>query len=152
MPHPSVTLRNGPIELVFHWQDDRYQHVVAYDDTELASNHGAALDTPVFTEAHQQGELLFLSGQSGGRHWSASIEPDREGFAFDVACRVKAADRPAGSCYQGNGKGLQIVATGGDSMTDREGLATVIRPAETTTTTPYTLRYRYRITPATPIE
>lgn len=45
---------------------------------------------PCFTELHQQGEMLFLTGADGPCHWSMSVESTQNsGIVFDVACRIK---------------------------------------------------------------
>ncbi len=135
-------LVNDELELVFAWDTDRFVHTIHGGESQLAAVERSDFDTPVFQEVHQQGDVLFLSGMSGGRHWSASVEPAADGFAFDIACRVKQADLPAASLYEG--AGLRIEPQGdGDGRPEVDGL-TVLAAAEHAEP-PYTIRYRYRI-------
>lgn len=146
MPRAGETsgrIVNGELEIAFTWATDRYTHTILGTGLRLEAAEAEGLDTPVFQEVHQQGEVLFLSGMSGGRHWSASVEPAGEGFAFDVACRVKAADQPAGSVYSGAGFQIEPIITDGKSP-ERDGLK--ILAASEKSEAPYTIRYRYRIT------
>jgi len=65
------------------------------------------LAQPCFTELHQQGDMLFLTGANGAGHWSMSVQKGDRTFAgvsnpsqskanssgqflhFDIACRLK---------------------------------------------------------------
>ena len=149
MPQPDITLESANAIAVFRWSGDRYTHAVARGRHRLEAVESNAFDTPVFTEIHRQGEVLFASGMSGGRHWSASIESTEGGFSFDVACRVKSAERPAASCYQGRGLRLQAIADDREApaiSSDPESGRFHAIPDDPPQPPPYTLRYRYRVT------
>lgn len=102
---PDVTLRSGSVELVFHWQGDCYQHRLVGGGVTATSFDSDEIETPVFTDLHQQGDLLFLSGNAGVGHWSASVEPKgNRSFTFDIALRLKQPTMTVGTVYSAIGE------------------------------------------------
>lgn len=162
MPKEGETgarLTCGDIELAFVWTKDRFTHTVypraSSSPTEarstLDSTEHADFETPVFQEVHQQGDLVFASGMSGDRHWSASIEASEDGFLFDVACRCKTLAAAIGSAYQLPGEqesGLHVI---GKAINDappaepRTVGTTITIETHPTVEPPATYRYRYAI-------
>ncbi|TWU00169.1 hypothetical protein Pla108_11140 [Botrimarina colliarenosi] len=136
-------LVNGGLRLRFVWESDRLTQTLCHGETQLTSLDQRAIETPVFIELHQQGELIFLSGQSGDRHWSASIEPDDEGFVFDLACRAKSRAEGLGVAYAGS-PGLRILTDAEPAPQLLDGVQTLaIEPPAGDP--PYTARRRYRL-------
>lgn len=143
---PIAEITSGRLRLGVVRHGDGYTHHLASDSARLDAVEHPRFDTPVFTDLHRQGDTLFLSGMSGGRHWSASIEPCEGGFLFDVACRLKIAYRPAASAYRG--EGLRIVNAGegvSAAVVKNDGEARLALPAEEVEPMPATLRWRYRV-------
>lgn len=145
----GASVANGSAELRLVWQGDRYELVFTNEGAELRSVPSDQYDTPVFTDAHQQGDLLFASGAEGARRWSMSVEPCGGGFLLDVACRVtEPVGRPAGSCFVGEGWVVQAV-DGDESTTSRRQDSSESRcevvPREPSAAPPYTVRYSCRV-------
>ncbi len=150
-PNNDFTLESHGVRVTFKWCGDRYSHHVESRDGSLESCEGSKIETPVFADAHQQGDLLFFSGMSGDRHWSMSVEPTATGLAMDVACRLKSAVGPLGSCYQQTDK-ITILPEEIDSAPSSEIVLSEANRLEIVPTCvlaepPVTLRYRYRIAP-----
>ncbi|MEM6798519.1 MAG: hypothetical protein AAF589_03305 [Planctomycetota bacterium] len=144
---PEIVLRSGSLALTFFWCADRYQHRVSDGDSTRESVDSKALESPVYTDVHQQGDVLFASGLSGDSHWSASVQPEGVGFQFDVACRVKSEIPGPASLYRGHGLCIEA-EDAGEAATIVEqangGAVWLIRAREQTNNqTPRTLRYRY---------
>jgi hypothetical protein len=137
-------LTSGRLRLRFVWNGDRLSHSVTDGVSALASLDQTACETPVYVELHRQGDLVFLSGHSGDRIWSASIEPVEGGFLFDVACRAKSLAEGLGVAYEGPNR---LLLSPQDETTRLSAITTcqllVIPPP--TGTPPYTARCRYRI-------
>ncbi|QDU91706.1 hypothetical protein Pla175_51360 [Pirellulimonas nuda] len=154
--HPTFVVQSGHVELTLAWRDDRYQQLLAAGDARRESELIKCLHSPVFTEVHQQGDLLFLSGADRDCHWSASIEPLPDGFLFDVACRVKAM-RYGGIAAMYVGTGLAFEPAESGALAPRvEGsadgaciLIVALEASRTQVTPPCTVRFRYRCTTAT---
>lgn len=145
----------GRLKLTVHWKGDRFEHRVSAGSKTRRAATKPKYVAPVFTEVHQQGELLFLSGHGPGCHWSASVESEPEAFVFDVACRASEDVGEIGSGYTGNG--LLIEPAGDVGAVVRPSQAEVrdapawsIKPADHWGEFPCTRRYRYRIRPAEP--
>jgi hypothetical protein len=152
MPNAGETvarLTNGEVELCFTWEGDRLSHSVINGVSVLHSLDQTACETPVYVELHRQGDLVFLSGHSGDRIWSASIEPVEGGFLFDVACRAKSLAEGLGVAYEGPCR-LRLIAENEElPAVSIEGCQVlVIQPPDGTP--PYTARCRYRITLSAP--
>lgn len=146
MPREGETgarLTSGPMELAFTWKGDRFLHKLRHGDDELAPIGADELETPVYQEVHQQGDLVFASGMSGDRHWSASVEPVEGGFAFDVACRVKSPAESLGVAYEGGAK-LRVEPTDASTRTDDESTQ-LLRCQPAAGEPPYTVRCQYRV-------
>jgi hypothetical protein len=92
-------LKSGRLRLRFVWSGDRLSHSITHGASTLNSIDQTACETPVYVELHRQGNLVFLSGHSDDRIWSASIEPIEGGFLFDVACRLKSPATRLGAAY-----------------------------------------------------
>jgi hypothetical protein len=110
---------------------------------------------PCFTELHQQGDMLFLTGADGPCHWSMSVESRRTsseggGLLFDVACRNKEPGLKLSTEYS-------VLSTGGercielyDEGTKVEIDASSVRISSSRTaptTVPATVRWKYSIFP-----
>lgn len=145
----DITLQSQDITLTLQWSGDRYTHSVASKEGTLESCEDARIETPVFTDAHQQGDLLFLSGMSGDRHWSMSVEPTATGLAMDVACRVKSPVERIGSLYQPTGK-ITVASEEIDNVPSceiesLESGCLQITPTSISSESPMTIHYRYRV-------
>lgn len=146
MPKEGETgarLASGELKLAFTWKGDRFLHTLWLGDNELVSAEADDLETPVYQEVHQQGDLVFASGMSGDRHWSASVEPVAGGFAFDVACRVKSAVDSLGVAYEG-GATFRVDPTDNSERTDGDSTQS-LHCAPATGEPPYTVRCQYHI-------
>lgn len=146
MPKEGETgarLTSGELTLGFVWRGDRFVHAVRRGDDEMISAETSELETPVYQEVHQQGELAFASGMSGDRHWSASVEPVEGGFAFDVACRVKSPAESLGVAYQG-GASIRVEPTDDSTRTGDES-TWLLRCQPPAGELPYTVRCQYRV-------
>ncbi len=152
MPLPNdLTLESQGVRITFTWSDDRYTHCLTSTEGKLQSLEDLGIETPVFTDAHQQGDLLFLSGMSGDRHWSMSVEPTASGLAMDVACRVKSPVERIGSLYQQTGR-IKAVAEEIAGSRSSEIVSLEANRLQVTATTissepPVTIHYRFRIEP-----
>lgn len=145
----GARLTSGDVGLVFQWKGDRFHHQITRGKQTLTSAEHTDFETPVYQEVHQQGDLVFASGMSGDRHWSASIEAIEDGFLFDVACRCKTPLPAIGSAYQrAGGTGMHVIgksiedAAPPELRTVEETIAIESRP---TTEPPATHRYRYAV-------
>ncbi|TWT46930.1 hypothetical protein [Botrimarina hoheduenensis] len=141
------TIRCGGLQITFIWQADRYTHqIVSSTGCLRALADEADAETPVYTDLHQQGELLFVSGMSGDRHWSASVEPTAAGLVFDLACRTKSAADGIGVIYRGNGARAVTLADDRAPVTvETVGERQTISPLGPLPAPPLTLRLRYQI-------
>lgn len=152
MPNAGETvarLTSGEVELCFTWEGDRLSHSVTNGVSVLHSLDQTACETPVYVELHRQGDLVFLSGHSGDRIWSASIEPVEGGFFFDVACRAKSLAEGLGLAYEGpNYFKVSPEAEDAPAAAIEGCQVLVIQPP--VGTPPYTARCRYRITYSAP--
>ncbi|MEM6329716.1 MAG: hypothetical protein AAF790_05660 [Planctomycetota bacterium] len=136
----------GGLVLSVYREGDRFQHRVSAGDAAWESAPRDMLDTPVFTELHQQGDVVFLSGNAGFGHCSASIEPCDAGFFFDVACRVTSPTPAVASFYRG--EGLTCSPSADDSMVrpaENERSMWVVESTEPIGPLPCLLRCRYTI-------
>lgn len=149
--HTGARLTADGLTLEFVWREDRYAHTVSAGAIKVASIAPEGFETPVFQEVHQQGDLVFASGMSGDRHWSASVEPSDEGLLFDLACRVKTLpSTPFGSAYTSwDTAGLQVVGKPAGSSPPPKletlGATFTIAAAVDDVPLPTTLRYRYAV-------
>ncbi|MEN1680363.1 MAG: hypothetical protein AAGJ46_12290 [Planctomycetota bacterium] len=146
----EFVLEAGRLKITFHWKVDRFEHrISAGNETRRAATKPEYL-APVFTEVHQQGELLFLSGHGPGCHWSASVEAEEQAFLFDVACRAGKEVGEIGSGYVGDGLLVEpakdvgaIVLPGAQEVAGAPAWS--IKPVASWSGFPGTLRYGYRI-------
>lgn len=144
----GAQLVSGSAKLTFTWRGDRFEHTLESPQGRLiALSNAGGIETPVFTELHQQGDLLFASGMSGDRHWSASIEPIVGGFLLDVACRAKTLAEGLGVVYEGVGLWLESDPTDPDAPTNvaAAGDGQVVVPLAEHDSPPVTVRMRYRV-------
>lgn len=143
----GAQLTSGAGDLAFCWNGDRFGHAI--NAGALVSQQHADFETPVFQEVHQQGELVFASGMSGDRHWSASIEASEEGFLFDVACRCKTPAAAIGSAYRIKGQpAVHVIGKAIDDAappTIQTVDATLAIESRPTVAPPATYRYRYAV-------
>jgi len=152
LSRPDVKLTCGDLVLTFFWDKDRYQHRLVSGTSNRESVDAKAIESPAFSDLHEQGDVLFASGSAGDSHWSMSVEPVADGFVFDVACRAKSFmyGKHGWASFYG-GDGLQIEADEKHEAAayfergtdDRVWLVTtsehkVAKP-------PCTIRYRYLI-------
>ncbi|QDT70831.1 hypothetical protein MalM25_37870 [Planctomycetes bacterium MalM25] len=140
----GAKLTSGELTLEFIWRGDRFEHVIQRGEDSLASASAPGIETPVYQEVHQQGELVFASGMSGDRHWSASVEPIENGFVFDVACRIKSNVERLGVAYEGDGP-LEAAPTDGSELTNPTQGKHLITAPSPSRDLPRTLRCCYRI-------
>lgn len=162
MPREGETgarLASSGYELVFAWSGDRFEHTVSSGAASSPTAPRIALDstthpdfeTPVYQEVHQQGDLVFASGMSGDRHWSASIEATEDGFLFDVACRYKKPASAIGSAYKRSGTpALHVIGKPIDDsrppqLTTVETTISIESRPTRSGDTPTTCRFRYAI-------
>jgi hypothetical protein len=90
--------------------------------------------------------VAFLVGRAGGSHWSASVEAlaDRDGLAFDVACRHGANAGWLGSRYRLLAELSTSVAVEGEVVVTAEGQVMSVRPREPSAAAG-TTRWRYLV-------
>jgi hypothetical protein len=142
-------IASGRLRLSFVWNGDRLSHSITDGVSALQSLDQTTCETPVYVELHRQGDLVFLSGHSGDRIWSASIEPAEGGFLFDVACRAKSLAEGLGIAYEGpNYFKVSPEADGAPAASIEGCQVLLIQPP--VGTPPYTARCRYRITLSAP--
>jgi len=109
-------LTNGPLRVCFRRLPDRYSHrLEGFDGAEWRAvfesveghSDEAWPPSPPCQQLHLQGSandtpILFLVGQAGSAHWSASITPHRlGGIKFEIACRTPHPPHLLGSQYRG---------------------------------------------------
>ncbi|MEO1495923.1 MAG: hypothetical protein AAFV43_02110 [Planctomycetota bacterium] len=151
MPSEGQTgarLTSGAAVLEFVWRGDRFLHTLSIGDARCEAQADAdGIETPVYQEVHQQGDIVFASGLSGDRHWSASVEPIDGGFSFDVACRVKSPAERLGVTYRGERFRVEADPKEPNAPTSISvaGDAQVIAPFAEQATPPVTVRMRYRL-------
>jgi hypothetical protein len=106
---------------------------------------------PCFTELHQQGEMLFLTGADGPCHWSMSVESRQDSdIVFDIACRIKEPSLELRTEYSVLTRSDLRVAPY-DESTRVEADDSSLRIASiitAPTTVPATVRWKYGIFPA----
>lgn len=137
-------ITSGELSLEFICQGDRYQHVIAFGSAILTATTDPSLETPVFQEVHQQGDIIFASGMSGDRHWSTSIEPCASGFAFDVACRAKTLAKQLGIAYEGTSE-VTLQSSDDTRLNHTFPGRQLLGPLSESGEPPYTLRCHYCI-------
>lgn len=136
-------LTSGPLTLEFHWGGDRFEHRVASVGDALTETPATGIESPVYQEVHQQGGVVFASGMSDDRHWSASVEGGDAGFLFDVACRAKSAAENLGVGYAGDRS--IFVAPIESAVRERSRDTQRLRINPPAGDPPYTVRCKYRI-------
>ena len=145
-----IHFASGPIEVVFERVEDRFQQRVNGPQFQLVATDSAEIDTPVFTEVHPQGDLLFLSGAVKDQLWSMSIERTKTGLLFDVACRMKTLPDQLGTVYQATGdidpsiEGQPTKESEPPSVLTESGSIMILAKSENATL-PATIRYRFAI-------
>jgi hypothetical protein len=123
----------------------------------LESLSGSA-SQPCFTELHQQGDMLFLTGADGPCHWSMSVESRQNSpgssLLFDVACRIKEPGLKLSTVYAvlstGAKHGFLINSPAADGATGcsikSNALRVCIMPtAVLPNTMPATVRWKYGV-------
>lgn len=147
----EIITKSAGIEVKFHWEGDRYQYAFSVGEKQLIAVPDETIETPVFTDLHQQDDLLFLSGMSDDRHWSMSIEPSDEGFALDIAVRAKSSVSKIGSVYALTDAeawrvtGVDVDKTSAPNVEPLETNKLSIRPLGDFNQSPITVRYRYLV-------
>ena len=106
---PTLTLHHPgrDARVRFHWNSDRYEHVVVSGDQQLATidqqPHAPWPDCPplqqLSLETIADREVALGVGCAGTSHWSVSVEPTERGFRFDWACRTKQPPQQLGIAY-----------------------------------------------------
>ena len=145
--HIGGRLTSGDLVVEFVWADDRFAHTISQGDRTLAASTAEGVETPVYQEVHQQGDLVFASGMSGDRHWSASVEPTDAGFLFDVACRAKSPAPEVGVVYDGAVFGIEADTNANEAPANvsTTGAIRVVQPAAPPGPPPVTVRFRYSV-------
>jgi hypothetical protein len=117
----------------------------------LKSTSGSA-SQPCFTELHQQGEMLFLTGADGPCHWSMSVESREDSSGsrlfFDVACRMKEHGLKLSTEYSVLGTDREWCVEPFDEGTKVEidGSSIRILPEKAAlTSVPATVRWKYGV-------
>lgn len=143
-------LKHDSIEFAVDRDGDRLIHTIRGFGETLTSAEADGVDTPVFTECHQQGELVFLSGAVKDQLWSMSVEPIEGGMRFDVACRAKSPMDAIGTTYRVSGRERLIVI--GKATADSEPPHLETRPDTFQVVSrnppehfPGTIRYAYAV-------
>lgn len=157
----------GPLWLAFARRDDRFHHHAwrAGSDARLSEVDASAagpcfvpgLLTPVYSELHQQGDVVFLSGHAGGAYWSACVRGVQSpaggpgGVEFDVACRLKPDPRGGaaagwlGSLYQAPAGAPVLLSA--NAAVEHHGATALVRLAGPPPGAGVaTLQYRYTVT------
>lgn len=151
-----------PLALEVYKLKDRYQHTVSDEQGFVWFRSVDSTDfiTPLFTELHVQGELLFLSGHADNCYWSMSISESRrapmlKGILFDVACRTATefSHKQVGSLYSApfndeTKKSAYFDLDSPNALPERSPTETAIYPDVPDTELPITLHYKYEIFPA----
>ncbi len=111
-----------------------------------------ASNLPCFTELHQQGDILFLTGANGPCHWSMSVESRQtvEGrdLLFDVACRIKEPSLKLSTEYSVHRQGTLRVDPfdGGTTIEAVGGFGVrILASSEVPTRVPATVRWKYGV-------
>ncbi len=124
-----MSLSSGLIEVVFHWQNDRWIHSLHARQPDGSRGPGCwhtapprPDDDPQWPSSPPLVELadvqathstaLVAVGRAGTSHFSASItaQPDG-GICFEIACRLKADPGWLGSTYLSYPEGGQLQLT-----------------------------------------
>jgi hypothetical protein len=116
-PEPQKTLSSGQLEVVFHWEGDRWVHSLHLRQPDgsrgpacwqtaqaLPGDDPAWPSSPALVELAEvtgpQGSALVAVGKAGKNHFSASITADGEdGLRFEIACRLGPEAGWVGSTY-----------------------------------------------------
>lgn len=139
------------VQVKFQWEADRYEYAFSVGEHQLLAITEDAIETPVFSDLHQQDQLLFLSGMSDDRHWSMSIEPTDKGFALDIACRAKSPIESIGSVYSATKDstwkltGVAIDATAAPETKTLDEAKLSVLPEGDLSESSKTVRYRYLV-------
>lgn len=147
----EVISTSAEVQVTFLWKADRYEYAFTFGEHRLVAVTEDSIETPVFTDLHQQDQLLFLSGMSDDRHWSMSIEPTDKGFALDIAVRAKSSVEKIGSVYEAASPeqwkltGVAVDETSAPAMEAISDSKQSVVPVGDFNQTPVTIRYRYRI-------
>lgn len=108
---------------------------------------------PCFTELHQQGDMLFLTGADGPCHWSMSVE-SRKDFSgsrllFDMACRVKEPSLLLSTEYSVlSTRKVHIEPFEGTNFEVADFSIRISPGSAVSTTVPATVRWKYGVFPA----
>lgn len=141
----GARLVSGALILEFVWQGDRFLQVFTAGERRFTSTEDSPFDNPVYQEVHQQAEVVFASGASGSRQWSASVEIVDAGFRFDAACRTKAAASPAAWAYVGDGCRLEPLEKN-TRVESKGGVVWLLADDGEPAVYPHTMRCRYTVT------
>ncbi len=147
----EVISTSASVQVAFHWKVDRYEYTFSSGKYQLQAITDESIETPVFTDLHQQDQLLFLSGMSDDRHWSMSIEPTDAGFALDIAVRAKSPIQKIGSVYEsGTPKqwklmGIAVDETSAPAVEILSDSKLCVVPLGEFNQAPVTVRYRYLV-------
>ncbi len=140
----AARLVNGFFALEFRWEGDRFVHMVSSKDGSLEASEHPSLETPVYQEVHQQDDIIFASGMSNDRHWSASIQASASGFNVDVACRAKSGAGQLGVAYQGHGT-LTLEPSDNTTRFPLDRPLQALRSNAAKDVPPYTVRMQYGV-------
>ena len=103
LEHPDAGIR-----IRFHWTFDRYEHIVEGEHGQLhcisESTAKAWPKSPpvqqLSIESIDQRDVALGVGCSGKSHFSLSVEPVKNGFRFDWACRTREPAPFLGTTYR----------------------------------------------------
>jgi hypothetical protein len=147
----QIVIPVGRLQLVFHWQGDRYGHrlELAPDGARasvawrpfLESVEGSPDDawpaSPPLQECHVEPRpdgrtVALLVGRAGKSHWSLSVlcDPASSGLLFEVACRLAGEPPWLGSRYRTRGMAVAESESGGQDA--GEALPRLLLEAKTT--------------------
>jgi hypothetical protein len=110
---------------------------------------------PCFTELHQQGDMLFLTGADGPCHWSMSVESRQDSsgnsLLFDVACRIKEPGLKLSTEYSVHSTDGEWCVEPFDANTNVEVVddssVRILPASRVPPTVPATVRWKYGVFP-----
>lgn len=148
-PIATLPIAGGRYVVSFARQGDVLEHTLGApgEAPQLTSITTPGLETPVLVEIHVQERVCYLTGMSGDRYWSMTVQeaeggPGQAFVEFDVACRAKSPLGTAGSVYASKAE-VDLVAEGAQVAWRPPELWITHNPGAAANTS--TLRYRYEV-------
>jgi hypothetical protein len=149
-----LNVQGQGVRVEFQKTGDRFAHtILALQNGKatplLTSVEGTPDDvappSPPFSELHQQGEIVFLSGATTLGHWSMSVEVAEGRLLFDVACRLKKKPDGLGSTYRVAEGGYLLEPEESAKTTLQDGTQMVTPSMSSDQNFPATIQWRYTI-------